>query len=324
MKTLWLSLLLTTSALAHELHDWREDYVAYLMVEQEVIPQNFGKRFFSIPKVDMNAFKAKLAVLTGVSPVPGTNKTITERRSNQNLDLTRAYLADEYKKLGFEVSLHPFGSGTNLIAEKKGTKYPEKVLVLSSHIDSVGNRGANDDGTGTIAALMMAEVLAQKNYDYTIRILGFDREENGLTGSAAYVPTIREKQNIIGNINLEMMGFHSKNDGAFHVIDCDSSIFGRPVYKEGSDKLSALVKKTIADFNLDLKVIKTCTGRSDHASFWKHKIPAIVISENFFGGDPDPCYHAKCDVMDGRINYDYMGKILSALLGATESLLTHH
>jgi hypothetical protein len=46
-----------------------------------------------------------------------------------------------------------------------------------------------------------------------------------------------------------------------------------------------------------------------------------VISENFFGGDADPCYHAKCDVMDERLDYNYMSNILSAVLDASETLL---
>ena len=326
MKTslLLLSLTLSMGAFAHEDHDWRLDYEAYLMID-------FGKSVMkSMPvlnmevtpsRIDSEFMKKNLAILSGLEVVPGTNEKITERKSNQKLDLTRKFLADEYKKLGFEVSLHPFGSGTNFIAEKKGTITPEKVLVLSSHIDSVGNAGANDNGTGTIGLLAVAKELSKNNYASTVRILGFDREEQGLKGSDAYVATITNKKEIIGNINFEMMGFHSKNDGAFHVIDCNRSIFGGRISKPDSEFLSKGVKDSIGTLGLDLNVVPTCTDRSDHASFWRHKIPAIVISENFFGGDPDPCYHARCDVFDDRLNFDYMNKIMSAVLDATEKLI---
>jgi hypothetical protein len=308
MKYLLITLL-SVSALAHDSRDWREDYEAYLSVKVE--SPLFRKVKIQTPKrVDMDFFKSKLEVFASV-----------ERKSNENLDIARNMLKAEYEILGYEVSLHPFGTGTNFVAEKKGVKNPEKVLVLSSHIDSVGNKGANDNGTGTIGVLAVAKELAKKDYAYTVRVLGFDREERGLLGSDAYVAAIVDKKNIIGDINFEMMGHHKKNDGAFHLIDCDKPFLWN-VQRLESEFLSLEVKKSIETLGLDLHVVKTCTNRSDHASFWRHKIPAIVISENFFGGDADPCYHARCDVVDERLNYEYMGKILEAVLDASEKLLS--
>jgi Zn-dependent M28 family amino/carboxypeptidase len=66
----------------------------------------------------------------------------------------------EYEKLGFKVIYQPFGKGANFIAEKFGMTRPDKVLILSSHIDSVGNKGANDNGTGTIGLLTVSKVLS--------------------------------------------------------------------------------------------------------------------------------------------------------------------
>lgn len=313
MKLFLFGILIATSALAHGDMDWSSDYQAFISFRFDSVLMSekaHGPRQ-GISEVDMDFFKEKLLVLTGETPFNG--ELITERKSNQKLDLTRAFLKSEYEKLGFKVTFHPFGSGTNIIAEKIGAKTPEKVLILSSHIDSVGNKGANDDGSGTIGLLSVAKNLSQKSFPITIRILGFDREEVGLKGSDAYVATIVDKQNIIGDIHFEMMGYNGRKDGAFHVIDCNSSLFGRNKPVENSLFLSEEMKNSIAKKNLDLTVTKACTDRSDHASFWRHKIPAIVISENFFGGDGDPCYHARCDVVDERLDYDYMGKILTAL-----------
>lgn len=311
MKTLLLAtILVSTSAFAHGDRDWREDYEAYLnvQIEQPVANKAF-RRAVAPARLDMEFFREKLTEFAG-----------RNRKDQKDLDVSRAFLASEYQKLGFETSLHPFGSGTNFIAEKKGSVDPTKVLILSSHIDSVGNKGANDNGTGTIGVLTVAKELAKNNYAYTIRVLGFDREEKGLVGSDAYVATITDKKAIIGDINFEMMGYHAKNDGGFHLIDCDKPFLFN-VSRQFSEFLSAEVKKSIETLSLDLHVVKTCTGRSDHASFWRAKIPAVVISENFFGGDADPCYHSKCDVVDERLNYKYMGKILEAVLDATEKLV---
>jgi Zn-dependent M28 family amino/carboxypeptidase len=311
MRYLLLSLaLLSAETFAHGDRDWREDYQAYLSVSYEIPYSNTPEaKSMSASRVDMSYFKEKLAILSGAQNY-GT-LTIAERNKKENLDLARSFLKDEYEKLGFTVSSHVFGSGVNFIAEKLGTKTPGKVLILSSHIDSVKNRGANDNGTGTIGLLAVARELAKNEYSSTIRVLGFDKEEVGLVGSDAYA-TLVKSNDIIGNINFEMMGVNSRKDGAFHVIDCNraESLF-----------LSQEIKNSIASLGLPLSVVKTCTDRSDHASFWRNKIPAVVISENFFGGDADPCYHAKCDVMDERLNYDYMGNILEATLDATEKLI---
>lgn len=321
MKNTFLTglVLLSTVTYAHEDHDWRQDYMAYLSVEYITpLRPTFLKSRTSIQKkqsnrLDMEFFKTKLAVLAGNEPYlfNGENVSITNRKSQKHLNWARAFLAEEYQKLGFTVSTQDFGSGTNFIAEKKGTTNPAKVLILSSHIDSVANRGANDNGTGTIGLLTLARELAKANYGATIRVLGFDREEVGMWGSDSYVASVVGREDIIGNINFEMMGYNSRNDGAFHVIDCD---------RKESLFLADAIKTSIRDLSLDLSIVKTCTNRSDHASFWRRNIPAVVISENFFGGDADPCYHARCDVMDERLNYDYMGKILSAVMDATEKL----
>jgi Zn-dependent M28 family amino/carboxypeptidase len=313
MKSFLLGVLFASAALAHGDMDWNSDYQAFLSFRFDSVIKTEKNNDFRTrySEIDMDFFKEKLLILTGETPFKGD--LITERKSNQKLDLTRAFLKDEYEKLGFTVSLHPFGSGTNIIAEKVGTTSPDKVLILSSHIDSVGNKGANDDGSGTIGLLAVAKKISRRNLPITIRILGFDREEIGLRGSDAYVASITDKQNIIGDIHFEMMGYNGRKDGAFHVIDCNSSLFGRNKPVENSLFLSQEMKNSIAKKNLDLTITKACTDRSDHASFWRHKIPAIVISENFFGGDGDPCYHARCDVVDERLDYDYMGMILTAL-----------
>jgi len=285
-------------------HDWRQDYMAYLSVEYD-FPMSYEKKVLthnSTKRLDMAFFKEKLITLSNTP----------DRRSTDNLDIARQFLKSEYEKIGFEVRFENFGGGSNFVAEKKGNTSPQKVLILSSHIDSVRCKGANDNGTGTIGLLTVAQELAKNNYAYTVRIVGFDKEETGLVGSDAYVASIQNKSNIIGNINFEMMGVNSRKDGSFHVIDCQ---------KATSVAISNEIRSSIANLGLPLTIVKACTDRSDHASFWRHDLPAVVISENFFGGDADACYHAKCDIVDERLDYSYMGNILEAVLDATEHLL---
>lgn len=302
MKKLLIPFLfIPLTVFAHSDHDWREDFHAFLDVKESFPIFRNLKSFPRMDRIDMDSFKANLVTFSA-----------QERGSLKGLDVARSFLKAEYEKLGFKVSLQPFATGTNFIAEKVGTLTPEKVLVLSSHIDSMNNQGANDNGTGTIGLLAVAKELVKKNYDSTIRIIGFDKEEVGLKGSDAYMPTIPSSEKIIGDINFEMMGVNNKKDGKFHVIDCN---------RKDSLFLSDAIKQSITELGLKLQVVNTCTSRSDHAAFWAYDIPAVVISENFFGGDSDPCYHKKCDIVDNRLNYPYMRAILEATLNAIEKVV---
>ena len=297
-----LFFIFSSLVFSHVEHDWRTDYQAYLSISYELPTSTVDTKKSYSSRLDMDFFKEKLKSFSSSS----------DRKSIQNLDSAREFLKNEYEKIGFKVFFQPFGGGTNFIAEKRGTSKEDKILILSSHIDTVRCKGANDNATGTIGLLTVAQELAEKDFPHSVRILGFDKEEIGLVGSDAYVATLNDKKNIIGNINFEMMGVNSRKDGRFHVIDCQ---------KESSMVISDHVRSAISDLGLPLSIVKACTDRSDHASFWRHNLPAIVISENFFGGDSDPCYHSSCDIVDDRLDYQYMGNILEAVLEASERLL---
>lgn len=77
----------------------------------------------------------------------------------------------------------------NVIGEIKGKTHPEKIILLGGHLDSwdVGH-GAHDDGAGVMQSLAVLELLQELNYEpnYTIRVVFFMNEENGLRGATEY------------------------------------------------------------------------------------------------------------------------------------------
>jgi len=327
-----LSTILSSSLYAHSdhsSHTWLGDKAAYeynktktksfsknlIKKSNKSAPQVVADQYIS--EIDEAYLKHKLENLSGVNEVNIGSRVvkIAERKSAQGRLNAREYLAVEYRDLGYKVSFSDFGGfskGSNMVAEKISNHPDAKILVLSSHYDSVGNAGANDNGTGTISALAVAKALSSQQFKHSIVIIAFDKEESGLVGSKAYVKSIKDKSKIMGNINFEMMGTNSRNDGAFHIIDCD---------RADSSFLTKAIDDTIAGYNLPLAVNPGCTNRSDHASFWKQNIPAVVISENFFGGDSDKCYHKSCDVVDARLNFTYMRHITYSIYGAIVKLL---
>lgn len=324
MKTLFIMTFLISSLLfAHgDDHLWSTDKKAYEYTQKKLKEKKQNKNLSlesTLITIDEVYFHEKLKEFSGgkAATVDGNNVMIDERGSKEGIENALKYLMQEYTNLGYQTEIKEFGSffskGKNFIATKKGSD-SSKVIIFSSHIDSVGNAGANDNGTGTIGALAIAKALAPYNFKYDLRILGFDKEERGLVGSKAYVKSLSdsEKKKIIGVINFEMMGTNSKKDGKFHIIDCDrkESIF-----------LTHTMEGIINFHKLDLTKVPGCTSRSDHASFWKEDIPAIVISENFFGGDSDRCYHKSCDRFDSRLDFEYMDKISTTVASTIYELL---
>ena len=61
-------------------------------------------------------------------------------------------------------------------------------MVVSAHWDSVaGSPGTNDNGSGVVATLELARILANYNTTNTIIFAFFDKEEVGCEGSKAFV-----------------------------------------------------------------------------------------------------------------------------------------
>lgn len=265
--------------------------------------------------VDQAWLLAKLREFTGVTPVrvDGRLLQLSDRRAATGRADARLWLRREFTSLGMQVSEEAYGDaargGANFIARKPASSAAGGVLVLSAHLDSVGNQGADDDGAGVISTLAVARWLLQQEFAGELRVLAFDQEEVGLRGSAAYVAALkqrREEGRLIGNITIEMPAYDADNDGRLHVIDCNEG---------ASPRLTDAARAVLASGQSDLSIEPACTNRSDHASFWRIGVPSVVVSQNFFGGDDNPCYHRACDTADG-LNERYWQR-LTSLVGHT-------
>lgn len=296
----------------HDETDWRSDFQAYASYNASPVVPLFIRFDYPDLKIDPADLKARLDELSGVVDVTigGKPVRISERGSESGRQLTRRYLAQEFQKLGFMTSEHQYKGGANFLAQKAGTD-PSKTLIISAHFDSVSNAGADDDGTGVVALMVVAKALKDMTFRHNLLVIGFDQEERGLVGSRYYVNQLENPGSLIGNIQFEMSGYNGSKEGAFHLIDCD---------RTDSIGLSAHMINAIRSLNLPLKRTSACTDRSDHASFWDRDIGAIAISENFFGGDANPCYHRSCD-NTGLVDFEYFGNIVRAFGSAVAVIL---
>ncbi|WP_348799696.1 M28 family peptidase [Flavobacterium adhaerens] len=204
----------------------------------------------------------------------------------------------------------------NIWAYIEGSEKPEEVLVVSAHYDHVGVKdgevynGADDDGSGTVAILQMAEAFqkakkAGHGPKRSILFLHVTGEEHGLHGSRFYSENpLFPLANTIADINIDMIGRR----------DFDHPDTNNYVYVIGADRLSSDLHniavaqnekftKLDLDFKFnDPKDPNHFYERSDHYNFAKHGIPSIFL---FNGVHAD--YHEKTDEVD-KIEFDALEK----------------
>ncbi|GGD23280.1 peptidase M28 [Hyunsoonleella pacifica] len=204
----------------------------------------------------------------------------------------------------------------NVIAYIKGYEKPDEVLVISAHLDHIGiskdgeiNNGADDDGSGTVGILEIAEAFKAAEKDgfaprRSIAFLHVTGEEIGLFGSRYYADEdpIFPLKNTVANLNIDMIGrVDEKHEGKSNYL-----------YLIGSDRLSKelhTVSDSINKATLNLEFDYTFNRkndpnrfyyRSDHYNFAKHNIPVIFY---FNGTHAD--YHKPSDTPD-KINYEFL------------------
>lgn len=204
----------------------------------------------------------------------------------------------------------------NVAAIIKGSEKPNEYVIISSHLDHIGvskngeiNNGADDDGSGTVALLEIAEAFKKAQEDgngpkRSVVFLHVTGEEKGLLGSQYYtdVEPIFPLAQTVANLNIDMIGrIDPKREGDRNYI-----------YLIGSDKLSTelhelseKVNSTYANLELDYTYNDENDPnrfyyRSDHYNFAKNNIPIIF----YFNGTHED-YHRPGDTPD-KINYDLL------------------
>ncbi|WP_194767172.1 M28 family peptidase [Tamlana sp. I1] len=125
----------------------------------------------------------------------------------------------------------------NVVTIQKGTKYPNRYIIMSGDIDSRASDtmdfttdapGANDNASGMAGTIEAARVLSQYKFESSIIYVGLSGEEQGLFGGAGLAQYAKDKDwEIIGVLNNDMIGNIKGVDG---VIDNRTfRIFSEPV-----------------------------------------------------------------------------------------------
>ena len=96
----------------------------------------------------------------------------------------------------------------NVVAEIKGNKYPEEIVVFTAHYDSVSySNGAYDNATGSTGIMQLLAYFKEHAPARTLRFVWCGSEEMGLLGSKAYCESHKEElKNHKLCINIDMIG----------------------------------------------------------------------------------------------------------------------
>jgi hypothetical protein len=107
--------------------------------------------------------------------------------------------------------------GHNVVAELKGTEFPNQYITVGGHLDSWDvNEGAHDDGAGVVHTIEVMRVLKALGYHpkHTLRFVLFANEENGLRGGDKYAALAKEKnENHLFALESDEGGFTPRGFG---------------------------------------------------------------------------------------------------------------
>ncbi|WP_109852308.1 M28 family peptidase [Aquimarina sp. AU58] len=132
----------------------------------------------------------------------------------------------------------------NVVAVQKGTKYPNRYIIMSGDIDSRASDtmdfttdapGANDNASGMAGTIEAARVLSKYTFENSIIYVGLSGEEQGLFGGGGLAKYAKNKGwDIIGILNNDMIGNIKGVDG---VIDNRAfRIFSEPTNLTDDEK----------------------------------------------------------------------------------------
>jgi len=216
----------------------------------------------------------------------------------------------------------------NVYADIVGTTRPFETVLLTAHHDAWMQGGADDNGSGVAVLLETARVLHLAPRGRTVRVVAFDREEEGLLGANRYAAD-HASERVVMIVNLDCVGFatdapHSqraplglalRDVGNFVLAVADepaSAALARMAHWSSQARPTAPVVGVITPGDAHYPVDSSFL-RSDHAPFWRRGVPGIFLTDtaNFRNVN----YHTERDT-PATVNYEFLRGVASVVIGS--------
>jgi hypothetical protein len=234
----------------------------------------------------------------------GANKGV----SGAQHDLCRDAIASRLMSYGLDVEFHTFPyqaiTGHNVIGTQTGVEFPDSCIIVSAHYDTVNNPGADDDASGVAAFLEIARVMSEYETAYTVKYIGWDREEQGKVGSTRYAQQFAS-DDIVAVVQIDMVAHDVGNNT--EVIYGDNGA--------GLALRNELISAGQQFGNGQSIIYGGAATFSDHAPFMQMGVPAICFVEQSF--QQFGCYHQPCDNINtpNYIDYDFATDLTRTIAG---------
>lgn len=215
-----------------------------------------------------------------------------------------------------------YPDAANLVGYLRGTKTPDRYLVISAHYDHLGVRdgktyfGADDDASGVAAVLAAAAYFKAHPPAHSVIFALFDGEELGLQGAKKFVSALPVPRGQIAlDLNFDMVSHNDANEiyvsGTHHY----------PALKKYVDEAASRSAVKVL-FGHDKPVgqangVEDWTQSSDHGPFHLAGVPFL-----YFGVEDHADYHKATDTFE-HINQDFFVRA-AGLIVDTAAVLDRH
>jgi Zn-dependent M28 family amino/carboxypeptidase len=267
-----------------------------------------------VRSADISRYIADLSGEQAVDIGGATATLLTRYTFSTAITNSERYLYQRYAQLGIPVSYAAWTygsySGRNVIAELRGSLHPERIWLVGGHFDDTSESpysrapGADDNGSGSAATLVLAAILKDQRFSDTIRFVHFSGEEQGHWGSIIYARSLAAAgAQVMGYIDLDMIGYDGDGDRTVEIHSgtrANSVSFG--------NQFSSANLRYAQGLRVEVKQ-GSASRFSDHSSFWDQGYASFLTIENFFDDaiarDRNPWYHNTGD-LSSRVNLDYV------------------
>lgn len=216
------------------------------------------------------------------------------------------YVEDQFLALGYRVAPQDYTwlgrTFRNLVVELPGAGSAQELIIVGAHYDTVsGTPGADDNASGVAGLLELARLCRELRPERTVRFVAFTLEEppaffTPYQGSRVYARSLRQRrERVVGMVALEMLGYYSDEPDSqrfpFFPMRWFYPTVGNFIGVVGNLRSRALVARVrqamrrgsdLPVESLSIQPVVPGLALSDHASFWLHGYPAVMVTDTAF------------------------------------------
>ncbi len=237
------------------------------------------------------------------------------RTHDAGLEQAAHYIEETLRGYGYAVQGEPYTwrrcTVRNLFVEVPGER--GELVLIGAHYDTVSRSpGADDNASGVAGLLELARRFREARPARTLRFVAFTLEEppaflTPWQGSRVHARNLhRAGGKIHAMIALEMLGYYDDAPNSQHFPLFPMRWFypttGNFIAVVGNLRSRGLVRevRTAMRRGCDLPVESLAAPAlipglsfSDHASFWRYRVPAVMVTDTAFYRTPH--YHSPSD-----------------------------